>query len=106
MGGVLTPIYATQVGCRPYSADDNCPCIQLSDHCPARWLALMPRELPPSDGRATAPSTRTNERSCVEPCLETGRPGSVPFVSDRPGAYGRLLLAVYVQWRTGVLVPS
>ena len=50
--------------------------------------------------------TRTNERSCVEPCLEMGHPESVPFVSDRPGAYGRLLLAVYVQWRTGVLVPS
>ena len=51
-------------------------------------------------------STRTNERSCGEPCLEMGRPGSVPFVSDRPGAYGRLLLAVFVRWRTGLLVPS
>ena len=30
----------------------------------------------------------------------------VPFVSDRPGAYGRLLLAVYVRWQTGLLVPS
>ena len=57
-------------------------------------------------GGATARSTGTNERSCVEPCLEMGRPGSVPFVSDRPGAYGRLLLAVYVRWTTGVLVPS
>ena len=38
--------------------------------------------------------------------LEGGRPGSVPFVSDRPGAYGRLLLTVYVWWRTGLLVPS
>ena len=34
------------------------------------------------------------------------RPGSVPFVSHRPGAYGRLLLAVYVRWRTGLLVAS
>ena len=32
--------------------------------------------------------------------------GVSAFVSDRPGAYGRLLLAVYVRWRTGVLVPS
>ena len=35
-----------------------------------------------------------------------GRLGSEPFVSDRPGAYGRLLLMVYVRWRSGVLVPS
>ena len=35
-----------------------------------------------------------------------GRPGSVPFVSHRPGAYGRLLLAVYVRWKTGLLVTS
>ena len=36
--------------------------------------------------------------------LGVGRPGSVPFVSQRPGAYGRLLLAVYVRWKTGLLV--
>ena len=54
----------------------------------------------------TADSTGTNERLCVEPCLVMGCPGSVPFVFDRPGAYGRLLLAVYVRWRTGMLVPS
>ena len=57
-------------------------------------------------GGTTARSTGTYERSCVEPCLVMGRSGLVPFVSDRPGAYGRLLLAVYVRWRTGVLVPS
>ena len=38
--------------------------------------------------------------------LGLGRPGSVPFVSHRPGAYGRLLLAVYVRWKTGLLVSS
>ena len=38
--------------------------------------------------------------------MGVGRPGSVPFVSDRPGAYGRLLLAVYVWWKTGLLVSS
>ena len=37
---------------------------------------------------------------------ERGRPGLVPFVSDRPGAYDRLLLTVYVRWRTGLLVSS
>ena len=35
-----------------------------------------------------------------------GRAGSVPFVSQRPGAYGHLLLAVYVRWKTGLLVTS
>ena len=35
---------------------------------------------------------------------DTGHPGTVPFVSHQPGAYGRLLLAVYVRWRTGLLV--
>ena len=46
-----------------------------------------------------------NEWSGLEPCLEMGQPGSVPFVSYRPGAYGRLLMSVYVWWKTGVLVP-
>ena len=55
----------------------------------------MSREvgMPPSDGGggggAMTYSTGTNEWSRLEPCLEMGRPGSVPFVSDRPGAYGR-----------------
>ena len=38
--------------------------------------------------------------------LGVGRPGSVPFASHRPGAFGRLLLAVYVRWKTGLLVSS
>ena len=33
--------------------------------------------------------------------LGVGRAGSVPFVSEKPGAYGRLLLAVYVSLLTG-----
>ena len=57
-------------------------------------------------GGAMTRSTGTNEWSGVEPCLEMGRPESVPFVSDRSGAYGHLLLSVYLRWRTGVLVPS
>ena len=57
-------------------------------------------------GGAVTHSAGTVERSAVESCLVLGRPGSVPFVSDRPGAYGRLLLAVYVRWKSGVLVPS
>ena len=46
----------------------------------------------------------SNGHLCIEPGWEKGRPGLVPFVSYRPGAYGRLLLAVYVRWRTGLLV--
>ena len=30
-------------------------------------------------------------------------PGSVPIVSNRASAYGRLLLAMYVRWQTGLL---
>ena len=43
-------------------------------------------------------------RKCRTHCLGVGRP--VPFVSDWPGIYGRLLLAVYVRWQTGLLVTS
>ena len=38
--------------------------------------------------------------------LGVGRAGSIPFVSEKPGAYGRLLLAVYVRWRSGLLISS
>ena len=50
------------------------------------------------------------EESCARMshayCMGVGRPGSVPFVSNRPGTYGCLLLAVYVWWKTGLLVSS
>ena len=36
--------------------------------------------------------------------MGAGQPGSMPFVPHRPGAYGRLLLAVYNRWKTGLLV--
>ena len=38
--------------------------------------------------------------------LGVSRAGSIPFVSEKPGAYVRLLLAVYVRWRTGLLISS
>ena len=38
--------------------------------------------------------------------LGIGRAGSIPFVSARPGAYGHLLLAVFVRWKSGLLVSS
>ena len=100
-----------QLDCEPWGhmdhSDGHCSC-QSSARTAAyvHGVALMSRELvmPPSDGGggggATTRSTGTNERSCVEPCLEMGRPGSVSFVSDRPGAYGHLLLAVE-DWGVG-----
>ena len=60
----------------------------------------------PDTGVASTCYTRSNGHLCIEPSWERGRPGLVPFVSDRPGAYGRLLLTVYVRWRTGLLVSS
>ena len=39
-------------------------------------------------------------------CIGAEHPGSVPFVSHRPGAYGCLLLVMYVRWKTGLLVAS
>ena len=38
--------------------------------------------------------------------LGVGRPASMPFVSQKPGAHSRLLLAVYVRWKTGLLISS
>ena len=38
--------------------------------------------------------------------LGVGRAGSIPFVSEKPGEYGRLLLAVYVRWKSGLLISS
>ena len=71
-------------------------------------LALMPREpvLTSDVGDASVHTGVTDARLCHTPSLGVGRPGSVLFVSDRPGAYGRLLLAVYVRWQTGLLVSS
>ena len=61
---------------------------------------------PPDAGVASTCYARSNGHLCIEPSWERGRPGLVPFVSDRPGAYGRLLLTVYVGWQTGLLVSS
>ena len=59
-----------------------------------------------AEGDASVHTAVTDARLCHTPCLGVGWPGLVPFVSDRPGAYGRLLLAVYVRWQTGLLVSS
>ena len=89
-------------------SDGLCFCLS-SDRTAAyvHDLAFMPREsvMSSTEGDASVRSAVTNERLCQGPCLGVGQLGSVPFVSDRPGAYGRLLLVVYMRWRTGLLVP-
>ena len=90
----------------PWGHVDNsyahCVCLS-SDRTAAcvHDLALMHREhLPASEvGNASVHTGVSDARLCHTHCLGVGRPGSVPFVSDRPGAYGRLLLAVYVRWQ-------
>ena len=90
--------------------DTDCTCLS-SDRTASYVHGLLPR---PWEDEST---TKEDDRSIVETednaavnnaCgyLGVGRPGSVPFVSHRPGAYGRLLLAVYVRWKTGLLVSS
>ena len=89
--------------------DVNCACLS-SDRTAAyvHDLALMPREfLPVSEVEdASIHTEESGVRMSHAYCMGVGRPGSVPFVCNRPGAYGRLLLAVYVRWKTGLLVAS
>ena len=90
-------------------SDAHCVCLS-SDRTAAYMhdLALMPWEhLPASEvGDASVHTGVSDAWLCRAHCLGVGRPGSVPFVSDRPGAYGRLLLAVYLRWQTGLLVST
>ena len=89
--------------------DINCGC-QSSDRTAAYVHDLTVNKRgpvhSPDAGVASSCYTRTNGNLCLEPSWERGLPGLVPFVSDRPGGYGRLLLTVYVRWRTGLLVSS
>ena len=90
-------------------SDDNCVCLS-SDRTAyyIQGLSLMPRcDVPISENDDASVNTEeSGARMDGAYCLGVGRPGSVPFVSHRPGAYGRLLLAVYVRWKTGLLVSS
>ena len=90
-------------------SDANCACLS-SDRTAAyvHDLALMPREcLPISEVEdASVHTEESGARMSHAYCVGVGWPGSVLFVSNRPGAYGRLLLAAYVRWKTGLLVSS
>ena len=89
--------------------DANCGCLS-SDRTASyvHGLSLMPRGGVPiaEDGDASVHTEESGVRMDRAYYLGVGRPGSVPFVSHRPGAYGRLLLAVFVRWKTGLLVSS
>ena len=88
----------------------NCACLN-SDRTDSYIHSLLPRP-------KTSDSTPQNDdeiSGVVEDgfmfnndygYLGVGRPGSILFVSEKPGAYGRLLLAVYVRWKTGLLISS
>ena len=73
-----------------------------------RDSSIVAGEVPTEGARDEDYRTRGVDLSqyCGLADLGTGCPGSVPFVSHRPGAYGRLLLAVHVRWKTGLLVTS
>ena len=106
------------------------PKVQLMDnpwghveHCVAKWdcldtdrtgayvHCLIPRTgksdatpLNDAEGSVEIENGFTFNNDCGY--LGVGRAGSIPFVSEKPGAYGRLLLAVYVRWKTGLLMSS
>ena len=71
------------------------------------WLSCLRERLPVSEVEdASVHAEESCARMSHTYCMGVGQPESVPFVSNRPGAYGRLLLAVYVWWKTGLLVSS
>ena len=90
-------------------SDAKCGCLS-SDRTASyvHGLSLMPRCEVPSweNDDASVHTEESGARMDHVHWLGVGQPGSVPFVSHRPGAYGRLLLAVYVRWKTGLLVSS
>ena len=81
--------------------DVDCEC-QASDRTAAYVHDLTVNRRGPVD----SPDSDVASKLRPESDGKKGLPGLVPFVSCRPGAYGRLLLTVY-EWRqTGLLVSS
>ena len=88
----------------------NCTCLE-SDRTGAYVHCLLPlpgtlNSIPANDNEVSVKVE--NGFTFNDDCgyLGIGRPGSMPFVSEKPGTYGRLLSAVYVRWRTGLLISS
>ena len=109
----LHGVYNVSLSCEPWGHTDHtgvdCTCVS-SDSTGAyvHGLSLTTKGVPPMED-TEAISTATGGDGARMDLLAgagAGRPGSVPFMSQRPGAYGRLLLVVYVQWKTGLLVVS
>ena len=88
----------------------QCQCLS-SDRTEAFVHCLLPPLISPGPGSDTASGNSdivSTGFTFRDDCgyLGIGRAGSIPFVSDRLGAYGRLLLAVFVRWKSGLLVSS
>ena len=92
------------LSCEPWGHTDHnggdCTCLS-SDSTGAyiHGLSIASEGVPPME--ETEVISTATDRDGAQMDLLAGRPGSVPFVSQRPGAYGRLLLAVYMRWKTG-----
>ena len=90
--------------------DAKCTCLEL-DRIGAYVHCLLPSpgnldSTPPNDNDVSVEVENGFIFDDDSGYLGVGRPGSIPFVSEKPGAYGRLLLAVYVRWKTGLLISS
>ena len=98
----------------PWGHDEKCvgecDCL-VSDRTGAFVHCLVP----PLDQTSSSPGDTTDDSEKMsagftfrDDCgyLGISRAGSIPFASERPGAYGRLLLAVYVRWKSGLLISS
>ena len=104
--GITKQLYSEPWG-HVEHCDTDCTCLS-SDRTASYVHGLLPMpwvdESTSKNDDRTSVETEDNvvvDNDCGY--LGVGRPGSVPFVSHRPGAYGRLLLAVYVRWKTGLL---
>ena len=89
---------------------EKCDCL-VSDRVDAYVHCLIPRlaqtdltNLDNIDNSGEMTAGFTFSEDCGY--LGIGRAGSIPFVSEKPGAYGRLMLAVYVRWRSGWLISG
>ena len=102
------------LSCEPWGHTDHtgrdCTCLSAdSTGTYVHDLSLATKEVSPMEEMEDLSAAPGGDgvRMSLLPGAGTGRPGSVPFVSHRPGTYGRLfLLAVYVRWKTGLLVVS